>query len=104
MTKEVGVDMQKERHQYLSRPDVQVYLWKYPDVTAAEKRDLLKWLKSGQSPASNDCYLYDDCGYPLDFIDARRTELDLIQQRMQHQNEPEQPNSDFIDDSYELPF
>ena len=80
--------MEKERHQYLSRPDVQIYLRKYPDVTAAEKRDLLKWLKSGQSQATNDCNLYDDRGYPLDFIDARRTELDLMQQHLLNQNEP----------------
>ena len=80
--------MGKERRQYLSRPDVQIYLRKYPDVTAAEKRDLLKWLKSGQSQATNDCNLYDDRGYPLDFIDARRTELDLMQQHLLNQNEP----------------
>ena len=76
--------MQKEKQQFLSRPDVRAYLQKYPDATDAEKRDLLKWLKSGQSPANNDYNLYDDRGFPLDFIDARRTELDLMQQHMQH--------------------
>ena len=86
--RKAGDDMEKERHPYLSRPDVQIYLRKYPDVTAAEKRDLLKWLKSGQSQATNDCNLCDDRGYPLDFIDARRTELDLMQQHLLNQNEP----------------
>ena len=104
MTTKAGVDMQKERQQFLSRPDVRVYLQKYPDITAEEKNDLLKWLKSGQSPATNDCNLCDDRGYPLDFIHARRTERDLIQQHLLNQNKPEQPSFDSVNNSYELPF
>ena len=99
-----GADMQKERQQFLSRPDVRVYLQKYPDITAEEKHDLLKWLKSGQSPATNDCNLCDDRGYPLDFIDARRTEQDLIQQHMHHLDEPEEAPPDSEEDSFDLPF
>lgn len=96
--------MEKERHQYLSRPDVQIYMRKYPDITAAEKRDLLKWLKSGQSQATNDCNLYDDRGYPLDFIDARRTELDLMQQHVQHLDKPEETLPASKADPFDLPF
>ena len=93
-----------ERSQYLSRPDVRAYLQKYPDATAQEKRDLAKWLKAGQSPATNDCNLCDDRGYPLDFIDARRTEQDLIQQHLMCPDEPEEPLPKSPDDAYELPF
>ena len=94
----------RERNQYLSRPDVLAYLQKYPDATAQEKRDLVKWLKAGQSPATNDCNLCDDRGYPLDFIDARRTEKDLIQQHLLSPDEPEEPLPQSTDDAYELPF
>lgn len=93
-----------ERSQYLSRPDVRAYLQKYPDATVQEKRDLAKWLKAGQSPATNDCNLCDDRGYPLDFIDARRTEKDLLQQHLMCPDEPEEPLPQSTDDAYELPF
>ncbi len=94
----------RERSQYLSRPDVRVYLQKYPDATAQEKRDLVKWLKAGQSPATNDCNLCDDRGFPLDFIDARRTELDLLQQHLMYPDESKEPLPKSPDDAYELPF
>ena len=93
-----------ERSQYLSRPDVRAYLQKYPDATAQEKRDLVKWLKAGQSPATNDCNLCDDRGYPLDFIDARRTEEDLIKQHLLRPPEIEEASSESLNDSEELPF
>lgn len=99
-----GDEMKKERQQYLSRPDVLAYLQKYPDITKEEKRDLLKWLKSGYSQATNDCNLSDDRGYPLDFIDARRTVQDLFCQYMQHMNEPEETDVNSDADSFELPF
>lgn len=104
MRMKAGSNMGKERQQYLSRPDVQIYLRKYPDVTAAEKRDLLKWLKSGQSQATNDCNLYDDRGYPLDFIGARRTALDLMQQHMHNLDKPEEAPPDPEEDPFDLPF
>ena len=104
MRMKAGGNMGKERQQYLTHPDVQIYLRKYPDVTDAEKRDLLKWLKSGQSQATNDCNLYDDRGYPLDFIDARRTELDLMQQHVQHLDNPEETLPDSKEDPFDLPF
>lgn len=96
--------MKKETRQFLSRPDVRVYLRKYPDITAEEKRELVKWLKVGRSPETNDCNLCDDRGYPLDFIDARRTEQDLFQQHLAQSSESEAADIDAINDSYELPF
>ena len=96
--------MKKETRQFLSRPDVRVYLRKYPDITAEEKRELVKWLKVGRSPETNDYNLCDDRGYPLDFIDARRTEQDLFQQHLAQSSESEAADIDAINDSYELPF
>lgn len=60
------------RNQYLSRPDVKEYLSKYPDVTKEEKRELLKWLKMGYSPYSNDLNVFDENDRLTDFIDAMR--------------------------------
>ena len=94
----------REHRKYLSRPDVQAYLKKYPDATTQEKYDLVKWLKSGQSPATNDCNLCDDRGYPLDFIDARRTLNDLIQLHLMYPDDPKEHWLKSLDDAYELPF
>ena len=94
----------RERNRFLSRPDVRAYLQKYPDATAQEKRDLVRWLKAGQSSATNDCNLCDDRGYPLDFIEARRTEQDLIQQHLLCPIEVEAPRTESMDDSKKLPF
>lgn len=94
----------RERNRFLSRPDVRVYLQKYPDATTQEKRDLVRWLKAGQSPATNDCNLCDDRGYPLDFIEARRTEQDLIQQHLLCPVKVENLRTESMDDSEKLPF
>ena len=96
--------MREKKNQYLSRPNIQAYLRKYPDATAEEKRDLVKWLKAGQSPATNDCDLCDERGYPMDFIDARRNWQALIQQHYLHPVESEKDGSVSADDFDELPF
>ncbi len=62
------------RNQFLSRPDVQMYLTKYPDVTKKEKKELLNWLRQGNSPYSNDRYVFDEFDRPADFIAAIRAE------------------------------
>ena len=103
MTK-AGGKMRKEKNQYLSRPDIQAYLQKYPDATVEEKRELAKWLKAGESPAVNDCNLWDDHGYPMDFINARRNWQALIQQRLLYSDESEERSTISADYSYELPF
>lgn len=60
------------KSQYLSRPDVQKYLSNFPDVTKEEKKELLKWLKMGYSPYSNDLNVFDENDRPADFIAAMR--------------------------------
>ena len=42
------------RNQYLSRPDVQKYLTMSSDITKKEKKELLAWIKDGNTPYSND--------------------------------------------------
>ena len=96
--------MQKEKKQYLSRPDVQAYLQKYPDAIAEEKRELVKWLKAGESPTENDCNLWDDRGNPMDFIDARRNWHALLQQQFLGSDETQETEPIPDDDSYELLF
>ncbi len=68
------------RNQYLSRPDAQKYLAKYPDVTKEEKKELMQWLKQGNSPYSNDRYVCDESDRPVDFIAAIRAEQEYFEE------------------------
>lgn len=47
------------------------------DVTPDECREVLEWVKSGNSVYSNPWYLYDEGGNPMDYIAAMRTVPDL---------------------------
>ena len=64
-------------NQYLSRMDLQKYLAQYPDVMKEEKNELLKWLKQGNCPYSNDLYIFDESDRPVDFIEAIRAEQEF---------------------------
>ena len=66
--------------QYLSRPDVQKYLTKYPDATREEKKEQLKWLKQGNSPYSNDRLVFDESDRPADFICAMLAEQEYYEE------------------------
>ena len=68
------------RNQYLSRPDVQKYLAKYPDVTKEEKKELLQWLKQGNSHYTNDRHVSDEFDRPVDFIGAIRAEQEYYEE------------------------
>ena len=69
------------RNQYLSRPDVQKYLAAYPDITKEEKKELLAWIKAGNTPYSNESYVFDASGHLLDFIGAIRTEKEYCEEQ-----------------------
>lgn len=60
-------------NQYLSSPEVQRYLLKYPDATVAEKEALAKWLAEGHSFLDNANFLADENGYTMDFIQGERS-------------------------------
>ena len=70
-------------NQYLSRPDVQMYLAAYPDITKEEKKELLAWIKDGNTPYSNDRYVLDESDQLLDFIGAIRAEREYCEEQWQ---------------------
>ena len=78
------------RNQYLSRPDVQKYLAAYPDITKEEKKELLAWIKDGNSPYSNDRYVFDPSDHLLDFIGAIRVEREYCEEQWQLRQSYEQ--------------
>lgn len=41
-------------------------------MTKSEKRELHAWVAGGHSPYDNGDYIYDEDGYPMDFISASR--------------------------------
>lgn len=69
------------RNQYLCRPDVQKYLTAYPDITREEKKELLAWIKDGQSPYFNNRCVLDEFDHPLDFIGAIRAEREYCEEQ-----------------------
>ena len=71
------------RNQYLSRPGVQKYLAAYPDITKEEKKELLAWIKDGNTPYSNDRYVFDESDHLLDFIGAIRAENEYWEEQRQ---------------------
>ena len=71
-----------EMNQYLSRPDVRNYLLRYPDATDAEKLALFQWLKDGHDFGENSCYLTDDSGHTMDFIQGERAMIDMQEAAM----------------------
>lgn len=71
------------RNQYLSRPGVQKYLAAYPDITKEEKKELLAWIKDGNTPYSNDRYVFDESDHLLDFIGAIRGEREYCEEQWQ---------------------
>lgn len=66
-----------EMNQYLSRTDVRKYLLRYPDATDAEKIALFQWLKEGHDFGENSCFLADDSGRTMDFIQGERAMIDM---------------------------
>ena len=71
------------RNQWLSRTDVKAYLAGYPNVTREEKRELLTWIKAGNTPYSNDRNTFDVTDHPLDFIGAIRAEREYCEEQWQ---------------------
>ena len=69
------------RNQYLSRPDVREYLATHPDITKEEKKELLAWIKDGNTPYSNDRDVFDESDHLLDFIGAIRAEKEYCEEQ-----------------------
>ena len=79
-------------NQYLSRPDVKQYLKKYPDITPEEKKELLRWIKDGNSPYYNDRDIFDADDRPVDFIDAIRAEREYWEEQYRIRHEIDTSN------------
>lgn len=63
--------------QRLLMKDMRACLIKHPDATENEKIALKRWVMEGESPWNNPYHLYDDKGYPMDYIDGCRIGLEL---------------------------
>ncbi len=50
------------------------------DITPEECRELLVWVKDGNSVHSNHWYMADDRGCPMDYITAARVTYELAAQ------------------------
>jgi len=70
------------RNQYLSRPDVQKYLTMSSDITKEEKKELLAWIKDGNTPYSNDRGVFDESDHLLDFIGAIRAKSEYCEEQL----------------------
>ena len=77
------------------------YLKGFPDATKVEKHELRSWVTSGRSPYDNRWELYNDYGWPLDFISAERIGQELIEDFKNSPGEAQENTSNFSD---ELPF
>ena len=65
----------KQLDEYLRREACECLL--DMDVTPDERREVLEWVKSGNSVYNNPWYLCDEGGHPMDYITAMRTVPDL---------------------------
>jgi len=63
---------------FLSK-ELNEYVGKVGHMTAEEKKDLLEWVEDGNSVYSNPSHISDDNGYPMDYINARRIEIDMFE-------------------------
>ncbi len=66
------------KKEYLRR-EADEYM-KSQDMTPQERRDLLEWLRSGESVYGNPWFLADDQGRLMDFLTAMRENADLCKQ------------------------
>ncbi len=68
------------KNQY-RRADAQEYLTMHPDVSKKGKKKLLAWIKNGNTPYSNDRYVFDKCSHLLDFPGAIRSEREYFEKQ-----------------------
>jgi hypothetical protein len=76
-----GVDIElpprlmKERKAFVWR-EAAGYL-KSTDMTPDERKEVLDWVKAGESVRENPWLMTDDDGYPLDYLTAKRVDEEL---------------------------
>jgi len=58
---------------------LQEYVEMFDDMTQEEKDELREWMAHGKSVNSNPHLLYGENGCPLDFINASRMAVDMVE-------------------------
>jgi hypothetical protein len=53
------------------------YLLTVDDITESEMEDLLEWVAAGRSVYDNPCFVYDESGRPMDFINGCRAAFEI---------------------------
>lgn len=97
--KHVSVEAQELLSEQLKRYESSI------QMTKEEKKELRKWVAAGNSPYENGDYIYDENGWPLDFVRASR----FVEEQMEWFNsltpeEQEQELRDLHNEGTELPF
>jgi len=69
----------KLRIRQLQGKIVETYVSTIDDVTEDEIQDLLDWIAAGRSIYDNPCLIYDESGYPMDFINACRIDMEMTE-------------------------
>jgi len=64
------------------REQLSEYLRTIGYITSEEKKDLLEWVKDGNSVYDNPFLMSDDNGYPMDYIEACRATADMAEAMM----------------------
>lgn len=50
-------------------------------MTLSEKAELHKWVAAGKDPYTNGYYFSFENGYPMDYIEAERMNIELCEQQ-----------------------
>jgi len=81
------------------------------EMTQEERRELEKWVASGNSPYDNGDYVYGENGWPLDYVSAIRAVDEQIEwfrslspEEQQELLPPEETNQEQPICEVELPF
>ena len=101
------------RKKFLAK-DMHSCLKKHPDATPCEKDSLLQWVEAGESPWNNPYFLYDETGYPMDYIEGCRIgkemdrDFERIPSRLLGQLSMAEDVPDFVEPEFDpwgdLPF
>jgi hypothetical protein len=67
----------KQEMKDLYREQLKAYKAEIGPMTPEERKELNKWVATGNNPYDNPYLLYRDDGHPMDFIDATRTAEDM---------------------------
>jgi len=79
------------------RKELREYMGTIGHITADEKKDLLEWVEDGNSVYSNPAIISDDNGCPMDYINARRFEIDMYEDMMNQADEQAPSGSQSVD-------